>query len=149
MAARLVHPRARIDAIQARLHALTLRLRHAEQLTLAARRERLTGLVARWRQCSPLAATRALELKRQHLVQQLTSSMQHHLSRIDARLAQLAQSLHTLSPLATLARGYAIVQAADTGVVLRQASAVQPGERVRARLHRGELVCRVEQTQDV
>ena len=48
-------------------------------------------------------------------------------------------------PLATLARGYAVVRRVgpDRAVVIDQAQ-VQAGERVEVLLHRGELVCRVE-----
>ena len=78
----------------------------------------------------------------------LVAQAQRRLERLDARFRQAAQSLNTLSPLATLARGYAIVERLDDGAVVREASAVKPGERVRARLARGELECRVEKTNE-
>jgi exodeoxyribonuclease VII large subunit len=66
----------------------------------------------------------------------------------ESRLQQLMQSLHTLSPLATLERGYAIVQRPDTGAVVTDAGKVRPGERVRARLARGQLDCLVEKSRE-
>ena len=55
----------------------------------------------------------------------------------------LAARLDSLSPLACLARGYAIV-ASPSGEVLTRADAVRVGERVTVRLHEGGLGCRVE-----
>ena len=55
----------------------------------------------------------------------------------------LAARLGGLSPLACLARGYAIA-ALPTGAVLTRADQVRPGERVTVRLHEGSLGCRVE-----
>jgi exodeoxyribonuclease VII large subunit len=50
-----------------------------------------------------------------------------------------------LSPAATLARGYAVVQRAD-GSVLRAAAEAEVGERLRVRLARGELSAEVTGT---
>jgi exodeoxyribonuclease VII large subunit len=55
----------------------------------------------------------------------------------------LAARLDGLSPLACLARGYAIA-ALPGGEVLTRADRVRPGERVMVRLREGSLGCRVE-----
>ncbi len=144
LSARLAHPRARIDAMRARLHALILRLRLAQGTATGLRHQDLNALVRRLHECSVRPRLRAIEQERAHLVERLTIQMQRRLERADARLKQAAQSLNTLSPLATLARGYAIVEHIETGTILRETTAIQPGDRVRARLAQGELECRVE-----
>jgi exodeoxyribonuclease VII large subunit len=88
----------------------------------------------------------ALALTQHHWQARLVTAMKHRLELADSRLRQLMQSLHTLSPLATLERGYAIVQRPDTGAVVTDAGKVRPGERVRARLARGRLDCLVEKS---
>ena len=50
----------------------------------------------------------------------------------------LARSLHAINPLATVARGYAILQDAQ-GRVVRGIDAVAAGDRLQARLHDGRL----------
>jgi len=60
------------------------------------------------------------------------------------QLAVTCRSLDTISPLATLDRGYAIVTRQQDGHVLQQASQVQAGEQVVARLAEGRLLCTVE-----
>jgi exodeoxyribonuclease VII large subunit len=58
------------------------------------------------------------------------------------------RGLHSVSPLATLERGYAIVEEATTGKVLLSPSDVSPGDDIRARLAHGELIATVKSTED-
>jgi exodeoxyribonuclease VII large subunit len=58
------------------------------------------------------------------------------------RYEGLTARLDALSPLKVLARGYAVAFD-QRGHALLQASQVQPGERVRVRLHEGELSAQV------
>jgi exodeoxyribonuclease VII large subunit len=61
-----------------------------------------------------------------------------------ARLGALAGRLESLSPLAVLARGYAVCWNADRTEIIRRAAAVPAGEHVRVTLHEGELFCQVK-----
>ena len=63
--------------------------------------------------------------------------------RAESSLASLSGRLGNLSPLAVLARGYAVCWNADRTVIIRSASAVAPGDRVRVTLQNGELQCEV------
>jgi exodeoxyribonuclease VII large subunit len=58
------------------------------------------------------------------------------------------RGLHSVSPLATLERGYAIVEEASTGKVLLNPNDIAPGDDVRARLAHGELIATVKATDD-
>jgi exodeoxyribonuclease VII large subunit len=66
----------------------------------------------------------------------------YRLDRADHELRHTLARLRTLSPAATLERGYAIVQRRD-GDVLRDPAVVAIGEALRVRLARGELAARV------
>lgn len=59
-------------------------------------------------------------------------------------LARLCGKLDALSPLGTLARGYAICRRASDGTVVYDEHDVRAGEEVRVTLARGELACQVE-----
>jgi exodeoxyribonuclease VII large subunit len=61
----------------------------------------------------------------------------------DARLRGCASRLDTLSPLAVLARGYAVCWNANRTEVVRDAAGTTPGDRVRVTLAKGELDCEV------
>jgi exodeoxyribonuclease VII large subunit len=148
LSARLVHPRMRIRAVQENLGALLLRLRLAQARTLTLARESAGEAIQRLHGCSPRIRLHAAQLRSQHLLTQLIMLARRQRERAEARVQRAAGALHTLSPLATLARGYAVVENADTGAVLIDAANVRTGERVRARLARGELECRVEKTRN-
>jgi exodeoxyribonuclease VII large subunit len=79
------------------------------------------------------------------LSQRLRSTPSLLLERRRAGLDHLAARLHALSPLATLARGYAIVRAG--GSALREAGTVSPGERLEIELASGSVGARVEDVQ--
>lgn len=66
--------------------------------------------------------------------------------RAGNRLAALTAQLNTLSPLATLARGYSICATPDGTQVIRSAGEVEPGDKLAVRLHQGSLQCIVEAT---
>ena len=64
--------------------------------------------------------------------------------RADAEFRALAARLESLSPLAVLARGYAVCWNDDRSAIIRSADAVSEGDAVHLTLSRGELDCRVE-----
>ena len=66
--------------------------------------------------------------------------------RAQARFGAVAARLETLSPLAVLARGYAVCWNADRTAIVRRAADVASGDRVRVTLHQGELDCEVRST---
>lgn len=69
-----------------------------------------------------------------------------HLERLARIQGEAVARLDALSPLRTLARGYAVAERTIDGSVVREADTLTPGELLRLRLHRGSAVCRVEQT---
>jgi exodeoxyribonuclease VII large subunit len=78
------------------------------------------------------------------LAKRLEDAPQTFVERRRSALDHLGARLHSLSPLATLARGYAIVRA--QGQALREAGAVAPGERVEIQLASGSLEATVDET---
>ena len=146
LGARLVHPRNRITLLQQSLKALAQRLYLAQTTNLRHARSGLRAMIALLLQHTPQPRLQALELNNRHLYSRLATGMNRRLELADSRLRQLMQHLHTLSPLATLERGYAIVQRQDNGAIVMDARKIKPGERVQARLARGQLDCLVEKS---
>lgn len=95
---------------------------------------------------SPRKAVRDAVLRVSHCEARLRARMGLAVAVRRQQVARVMGALDGLSPLATLGRGYAIVQTEPDGVVVRDASTVAPGKRVRARVAAGSLVCRVERT---
>ncbi|AEQ96236.1 exodeoxyribonuclease VII large subunit [Xanthomonas oryzae pv. oryzicola] len=72
------------------------------------------------------------------------AAMQRRLQHDQLQLRSIARSLEAVSPLATVARGYAIVTRPADGSVVRSAAEVAAGERLRAQLADGSIEVRVE-----
>jgi exodeoxyribonuclease VII large subunit len=71
-----------------------------------------------------------------------TAAVTQLIDRRKDALALQAAKLDALSPLSVLVRGYSITRTQD-GNVLRDASAVKPGDRLKIRLEKGELDAKV------
>ncbi|MFG2328755.1 exodeoxyribonuclease VII large subunit [Streptomyces sp. NPDC048604] len=65
----------------------------------------------------------------------------HHLDRADSELSHTRARVRSLSPAATMERGYAVLQRAD-GAVVRAPEEVAEGEELRARVFEGEFAVR-------
>jgi exodeoxyribonuclease VII large subunit len=72
------------------------------------------------------------------LVSRSHRSMSSAIAIAAEEISGLRTQVRTLSPQATLDRGYSVVQKSD-GSVLRKASEVKPGEKLRLRLAQGEV----------
>lgn len=73
----------------------------------------------------------------------LEKSIQTRLDRARLTLAHLTQSLHSLSPMAVLNRGYAIVTQEDTGRIVKHANQLEIDEAIRIRVSEGSLTARI------
>ena len=147
---------SRLPASRAEARVSTLLHRRAQQLDdLAMRLE--FALTAKLRDRSDhLAAVRATVLRhdprqalgqareRLHALQaSLHRSIERTLQRSIVRVGSLHARLHSLSPLAVLDRGYALVLAAD-GSLVRSTRQVAPGDALVTRLADGTFNSRVE-----
>lgn len=70
--------------------------------------------------------------------------MRTKLEGLKLAFGEQAARLEVLSPLSTLARGYAIALRDKDGTVVTDASRLAAGELLRLNFHRGTAVCRVE-----
>ena len=139
-AAELVAPDGQV--LLAQVDDLALRLAGALQAALRDRRWALAQQQARLRGLSPQAQLRAAQQHLDDLLARAVSALSYRAALDRQRLRGLTQALNSISPLAVLQRGYALVTLPD-GALLRQASQVHPGDRLRLRLGEGSLTARV------
>jgi exodeoxyribonuclease VII large subunit len=144
---RLKHPGQRLRERAQRLDELEQRLRLAQLSRQRQQQARLNTLRAQLLSHSPTQRLRELQLRLANLSRSNRQALNAHLERSRAHLHSLSRALDAVSPLATLGRGYAIVQKVD-GSIVRQASDVEVGEKVQTRLGQGHLDCRVEASHD-
>jgi len=140
-------PQARLARDHERLQHLRGRLAGVLREQQQQRRSRLERLQVRLLAQHPQARLPLLARRLDEQQQRLRRAIAHILERHQASLRHAGHALHTISPLATLERGYAIVFDAD-GKVLRSARDIAPGTPLRARLADGELALRSEAGKD-
>jgi len=66
------------------------------------------------------------------------------LKELKAKFSEAEARLRLLGPEQVLSRGYSITMDAESGKILREAKQVKPGQRLKTRLKRGEMVSVVE-----
>ncbi len=140
---RLKHPGQRLRERAQRLDELEQRLNLAQLARLHQRQARLNTLRARLHGHSPAQRLREMRLRLDKLRHNNRNAITTALTRQRARLSNLSRALNAVSPLATLERGYAIVQKPD-GEIVHRADEVRVGDTVHTRLDSGQLHCRVE-----
>ena len=138
-----LHPQARLQLLQRRQQEAQRLLESVWREQLERRRASLRHAAAVLRATQP---RRRLALLRERLLAlgpRQQAAIARELQRDALKLGGLARSLEAVSPLATVARGYALVTRED-GSLVRSVTQVQEGDALRARLGDGELKLRVE-----
>jgi exodeoxyribonuclease VII large subunit len=138
-----LRPQARLDLLRRRQHDAHRRLQALLRNRLEADRARLRHADAVLRAWRPGRRLALLADRLAGLRLRPRAALATRLQRDALRLRGLARSLESVSPLATIARGYAILQKPD-GRIVRSVHDAQPGEALDARLHDGVLQVQVE-----
>ncbi|OZY47422.1 exodeoxyribonuclease VII large subunit, partial [Pseudomonas lundensis] len=143
LARRLRHPGERLRQQAQRLDDLDMRMRRAFERSLNTRRERLIRLETRLAGQHPGRQLALLRQRLDSLAERLPRAMREGLKARRLQLQSQMQTLHVVSPLATLGRGYSILLD-ERGNAIRSAGQTHNGQRLKAKLGEGELHVRVE-----
>ncbi len=141
---RLRHPGRRIQDIAQRLDDLELRMQQIMKHRLQHRQHELNMLAEKLQQHQP---SRYIEHKHLQLAdnsRRLQQAIRHRLDQSQQRLQYLAHNLDTVSPLSTLARGYAITTNLENRHIIRSSRELKPGQQIRTRLASGQIISKVE-----
>lgn len=132
---------------------LAWRARHLSDLSASLSAEARDGLERRRRRVETLRRGLSQFDPRHRLARvrttlvaergRLDAAMSRRLHGMQSRFKATAAALSGLSPLAVLARGYAVCWDSDRRKVLRDATTVRAGEAIRVTLERGEIRARV------
>ena len=133
-----LRPQIRLERGNHRLAALSARLDAALRTRLTHKVERLRSAAAKLQEQHPQQRLQLVRHRLELLRQRSGALVERDLTQRSLRLQGLGRTLHSVSPFATLARGYAIVRGAD-GHVVRAASEANIGDAVTAVLGEGSL----------
>ena len=143
-AAEMVVPIGRELAYQ--VAVLARRLRRGTESRLERRRENLRHWVRRL--ADPGQRLRQGQMRLDDLSLRLWRRQEDGVSRLRERLGHLAGRLGAVDPLAVLRRGYSIVYRVSDGSIVKDASSLQKGHRVRVDFAAGRAICQVEEVEE-
>lgn len=139
----LIHPRERINRVREKLVYLSQRQGFLVTARIQLINTQLQSVGGRLRFARTPVIIRQLQLDTWNLGQKLCQAVSRSLQRESQLLQGHAGRLNALSPLATLDRGYSILTQTK-GKVISSTTGIKQGDKVHARLARGELDCIVE-----
>lgn len=138
-----LRPQARLEALRQRKQQALRRLQSAFAISQERRLAALRQAQGALRAHAPQRRLASLGERLAAVQPRLHAALPRRLGHESMRLAGLARTLETVSPLATVARGYAILQQENQHVV-RSVEEVRTGDHLTARLHDGTLRLKVD-----
>jgi exodeoxyribonuclease VII large subunit len=130
--------------LAAAVKGMATRLTDVMQGQIEERRANLVGHQRALRHLSPRVSLRSARQQVDDLIAVAADRLGHGLALRRERLAGLSARLESLSPLATLTRGYAIVRQAETGTLVSSVTHVSPGDRLSVTVTDGTFEAQVE-----
>ncbi len=144
----LLHPGLQLGQRQQRVDELEQRLGLVLKTRMQQNRQQLTNLEARLQSQTPEKQITLLKQKSQELGRRIQFAVSN-LHRVqEQRLAAIIRGMNTLSPLATLERGYSITTRLPGGEILDNAAKLTAGDQVETRLAHGTIRCLVESSEE-
>ena len=128
-----------------RLDDQASRLRMAFSGSLQRQQDRTNAFIRHLRAVNPAVQVERARERVITLVARMEKGERRHLDRRHEEAAVLSARLQALSPLETLARGYAVARTMPGHRVVRDGAELVPGELLELILHRGRALCRVEE----
>ncbi|MGZ5606674.1 MAG: exodeoxyribonuclease VII large subunit [Methylobacter sp.] len=137
------HPGQKLAGNAGRMAELEGRLNQALQTKLRYMSGIVEARKAKLWQYNPAITINGHKQRQFYLTQRLISVTEHKLEQLNQRLLNSSQTLHAVSPLATLNRGYAMVIKRSSKEIIRSSEQIGPGDIVQTRLAQGRFTSQV------
>ncbi|MCW8963372.1 MAG: exodeoxyribonuclease VII large subunit [Gammaproteobacteria bacterium] len=142
------HPGKQLSIQRARLKLLSRHLLNAMRLKLNNQNHAAKQLNSRIQSRSPVNLIMQYRDKTQAFNRLIRHKMTNTLELARYRLDNSAHALNTVSPIATLSRGYSISRQLNTRTPVKLASEFTKGEMMETQLARGKVISKVESIDD-
>jgi len=142
------HPGQKLQRNAQRLDELEQRINQAMQHKLHDCKQQLAIGDNKLKQWQPTDRITRHQQRLGFFQQRLERAMNVKLAKLKSRQAAIGQTLHAISPLATLDRGYAIVQRLDDQSIIKSTSQLAIGDRLVNRFARGRVLSEVREVLD-
>jgi exodeoxyribonuclease VII large subunit len=140
------HPGLRLREQQQRLDELEQRARHALERRIGRAKVELGRLATAVAHANPARLLAQVRERARWAGERLRRAIARNVDDTKQRVKLAERALASLSPLATLQRGYAIVQQRDGGALVTDAATVKRGAAIDVRLARGTLAATVDES---
>ena len=138
------HPGQKLHRNSQRLDELEIRLKQAMLTRIRNHISLIETKSAKLWQHNPQIKLNQYQQQQDYLNQRLLTVMQHKLATLKQSLSNHSQTLHTVSPLATLNRGYALVIKKASGQLIRSTKQLKPDDIIETRLAEGRFTSQVK-----
>jgi exodeoxyribonuclease VII large subunit len=142
------HPGQKLQRNAQRLDELEQRINQAMQHKLHDCKQQLAICDNKLKQWQPTDRIARHQQLLGFFQQRLEWAMNVKLAKLKSRQAAVGQTLHAVSPLATLDRGYAIVQRLDDQSIIKSTSQLAIGDRLVNRFAKGRVLSEVREVLD-
>lgn len=137
-AAELATPITILD-LEASISSLQSRLISSIIDLIVEQRNILSSLISELRYTSPMRRIRSESQRVDDLSRRAFSSLLHRVQLQSTHVIGMTRRLEALSPLAVLARGYAVVTRKEDGKVVSRVAEATPGQKVDIRISDGQI----------
>ncbi len=137
------HPGEKLQRNAQRLDELEQRFHKSQQQLLRQFTQRLALNQQKFRQFQPNEKIARYQTQLNYLQQRMHRGIRLKLETLRQRQSGISLTLQAVSPLATLHRGYAIVQKHADKRVVKSVEQIQANEQVDARLSDGYMICTI------
>jgi exodeoxyribonuclease VII large subunit len=138
------HPGQKLARNAKRMDELETRLKLAMHTQLRHMSGSIEAKTAQLWQHNPAVTINSQKQRQEYLSQRLMAATEHKLEQLKQRLLTSSQTLHAVSPLATLNRGYAMAINPATGAIIRSTEQISVGDIVQTRLAQGRFISQVK-----
>jgi len=140
---RLRHPGRYLQDVAQKLDEQEQRMKNAIRSTIKHAVAKISELQAHIHRHTPLHRIRQQQQQCQSLFQRMQRTQHDIIHNKQQHLTLLARALDAVSPLATLDRGYAIVNKLPENRLVRKASELKAGDQIETRLGKGRIISTV------
>lgn len=137
------HPGQKLRRSAQRLDELSLRLTQGILRKQQHHHHQLAAASAKLSRFNPAARIKSQQQRQHDLAQRLQWAMQNKLKQNRINLTNASQTLHMVSPLATLNRGYALVTETKSGHIVRSIRQLAVGDTIQTRIADGQFVSEI------
>jgi len=136
---RVPHPKQRLMELIQRTDEYSIRLKHQVEKQISNKKVTLTEMAGEISKLNPTHIITGQIEKINILQMQFKNSMNRALEKAKDEVTSFGHMLNTVSPIATLERGYAIVTDQKINKIITNSKHIQSGDKLRIRLASSEI----------